>query len=387
MENADLEYKIMDLKLPPLLKQNLLNKILKENIESEEMIDEIVNETQIAYERTLVEPGEAVGVVAAQSIGEPGTQMTMRTFHYAGVAELNVTLGLPRMIEIVDARKEPSTPTMTINLLEDYKYDREKAQQVAKNIESTTVESVADNISVNLVEECISIILNAEKLEKRNLSVEDVVNSIKSKMKLKIDQDGYALNLKIKTPTLKALRKRLPKVRAIHLKGVSNITRVIIRKEDGSEEYILYSEGSNLKEVFEIEGVDPSKTTTNNIIEIQDVLGVEAARNAIIYEMAATLSNQGLTVDPRHLMMVSDLMTTDGVVKPIGRHGIGGEKASVLARAAFEETVKHLYSASMRGYSDELDGVVENIIVGKPISIGTGCINVGIKREYEEGNI
>ncbi|ABR54580.1 DNA-directed RNA polymerase, subunit A'' [Methanococcus vannielii SB] len=383
MQMADLEKKLENSVLPPLLRRELSEKILKENINEEYIVDEIIQETIRAYSRTVIEPGEAVGVIAAQSIGEPGTQMTMRTFHYAGVAELNVTLGLPRMIEIVDARKEPSTPTMSIYLRGDYKYDRESAAIVSKNIESTTVESVSEDISVDLVNECITIVLDVQQLESRQLTVNNVVEAIKSKMKLKIEENENILSLKIKTPSLKALRKRLPKVREIHLKGVPNIKRVIIRKE--IDEYVLYSEGSNLKEVFEIDGVDTTKTTTNNIVEIQDVLGVEAARNAIIREMDATLGNQGLTVDKRHLMMVADLMTTDGVVKPIGRHGIGGEKASVLARAAFEETVKHLYSASMRGYVDDLSGVVENIIVGKPISMGTGCINVCIKKEYEEG--
>ncbi|XQN74180.1 DNA-directed RNA polymerase subunit A'' [Methanothermococcus sp. Ax23] len=385
MKEMELEKKLEDTILPLSLKKELINKITKENITDENIIDDIIAETVKAYERTLVEPNEAVGVVAAQSIGEPGTQMTMRTFHYAGVAELNVTLGLPRMIEIVDARKEPSTPTMTIYLTEEYRYDREKAEEIARNIESTTVESVSDDISIDLVKNCINVILNPEQMARRGITVDDVVEAIKKKMKLKIDIEGNILHLIIKTPSLKALRKRIPKVKTIHLKGVPNIPRVIIRKEEGTEEYVLYSEGSNLKEVFEIEGVDTTRTTTNNILEIQDVLGIEAARNAIVNEINATLSQQGLTVDIRHLMLVADIMTADGAVKPIGRHGISGEKASVLARAAFEETVKHLYAASERGYSDKLNGVVENIIVGKPISIGTGCVDIYIDREYEEG--
>jgi len=257
--------------------------------------------------------------------------------------------------------------------------------RIARNIESTTVESVSDDISIDLVKNCINVILNPEQMARRGITIDDVVEAIKKKMKLKIDIEGNILHLIIKTPSLKALRKRIPKVKTIHLKGVPNIPRVIIRKEEGTEEYVLYSEGSNLKEVFEIEGVDTTRTTTNNILEIQDVLGIEAARNAIVNEINATLSQQGLTVDIRHLMLVADIMTADGAVKPIGRHGISGEKASVLARAAFEETVKHLYAASERGYTDKLNGVVENIIVGKPISIGTGCVDIYMDREYEEG--
>ncbi|MBW9222271.1 DNA-directed RNA polymerase subunit A'' [Methanothermococcus sp. SCGC AD-155-C09] len=382
----DLEKKLEKTRLPLSLKKELLNRLTKENITEESIVDEIISKTVESYEKTLIEPNEAVGVVAAQSIGEPGTQMTMRTFHYAGVAELNVTLGLPRMIEIVDARKEPSTPTMTIYLTEEYKFDRERAEEVARNIESITVEDVAEDISIDLVNNHINVILDPKKMAKRDITVDDVVNAIKKKMKLKIEVDGNILRLIIKTPSLKALSKRIPKVKSIHLKGVPNIPRVIIKKDDTTGEYILYSEGSNLKEVFEIEGVDITKTTTNNILEIQEVLGIEAARNAIINEISDTLSQQGLTVDIRHLMIVADIMTVDGSVKPIGRHGISGEKASVLARAAFEETVKHLYAASQRGYVDKLNGVIENIIVGKPISIGTGCIDVYIDRAYEEGS-
>ncbi len=359
--------------------------LLKKAVNSDIVWDEIVSIEEIIYENKYVYDISVEGLETFTTYDGILTHNTMRTFHYAGVAELNVTLGLPRMIEIVDARKEPSTPTMTIYLTEEYRYDREKAEEIARNIESTTVEGVSNNISIDLVKNCITVVLNTEQLEKRGITTDDVVNAIKKKMKLKIDVEGNILYLIIKTPSLKALRKRIPKVKSIHLKGVPNIPRVIIRKDETSGEYILYSEGSNLKEVFEIEGVDTTRTTTNNIIEIQNVLGIEAARNAIITEINNTLSQQGLTVDMRHLMLVADIMTTDGVVKPIGRHGISGEKASVLARAAFEETVKHLYSAAEKGYADKLNGVVENIIVGKPISIGTGCVDVYIDRDYEEG--
>ncbi|GBF36396.1 DNA-directed RNA polymerase subunit A'' [Methanofervidicoccus abyssi] len=383
----DLEKKLEKTILPLSIRKELIDKITKENITDEKIIDEIISETVEAYKKTLVEPTEAVGIVAAQSIGEPSTQMTMRTFHYAGVAELNVTLGLPRMIEIVDARREPSTPTMTIYLTEEYRYDRKKAEEVARNIESITLEDIVDDINIDLVNNCINVILNREKMTKRDIVVEDVVNAIKRKMKLKIEVDGNILRLIIKSPFLKSLSKRIPKVKSIHLKGVPNISRIIIRKDETTGEYVLYSEGSNLREVFKVEGVDTTRTITNNIIEIQEVLGIEAARNAIINEMSDTLSQQGLTVDIRHLMLVADIMTVDGVVKPIGRHGVSGEKASVLARAAFEETVKHLYTAAQRGYVDKLNGVIENIIVGKPVSVGTGCVDVYIDRDYEEGKM
>jgi len=127
---------------------------------------------------------------------------------------------------------------------------------------------------------------------------------------------------------------------------------------------------------LEIDHVDRKGTTTNSILEIFEVLGIEAARNAIIHEASRTLEEQGLTVDIRHIMLVADLMTNDGDVKAIGRHGISGRKSSVLARAAFEITSTHLLRAGITGEVDTLEGVVENIIVGQPVTVGTGAVNL-----------
>jgi DNA-directed RNA polymerase subunit A" len=175
-------------------------------------------------------------------------------------------------------------------------------------------------------------------------------------------------------PSYRELLQLAKKIHTITLKGIEGIKRVVIRKD--GEEYTLYTEGSVLKEVLHVEGVDITRTSTNNIGEIYEVFGIEAARNSIIKEASDTLREQGLTVDVRHIMLVSDIMTCDGEVKQIGRHGISGEKASVFARAAFEVTVSHLLDAGMRGDIDELNGVTENIIVGQPIKLGTGDVHL-----------
>ncbi len=356
--------------------------LLKKAIESDVVWDEIVEIEEIIYNKEYVYDISVEGLETFTTFDGVLTHNTMRTFHYAGVAEINVTLGLPRMIEIVDARKEPSTPIMTIYLKEEYN-NKEKAEEIAKEIESLTLESVAESISIDLWTQSIKVELDENRLADRGLTVDDVIEAIKKKLKVKIDVEGTTLYLKIKTPSIKALRKRIPKIKNIQLKGIPGIERVLVKKE--KDEYVLYTQGSNLREVFKIEGVDTTRTITNNIIEIQEVLGIEAARNAIINEMRNTLEQQGLEVDIRHLMLVADIMTADGEVKPIGRHGVAGEKGSVLARAAFEETVKHLYSAAEKGEVDKLKGVIENVIVGKPIYLGTGCVKLTIDREYEEG--
>jgi DNA-directed RNA polymerase subunit A" len=165
-----------------------------------------------------------------------------------------------------------------------------------------------------------------------------------------------------------------------------NIKRAIIRRE--KDEHVIYTEGSNLQKVLEIDQVDKTRTTTNCVQEIYEVLGVEAARNAIVNEASRTLEEQGLTVDIRHIMLVADLMTNDGDVKAIGRHGISGRKSSVLARAAFEITSTHLLHAAITGEVDNLDGVAENIIVGQPVTLGTGAVNLvytPVRRGQENG--
>lgn len=358
--------------LPPSIREAMHSGLKGAQLSVEQM-DEIVSMVDSDYRHSLVEPCEAVGVVAAQSIGEPGTQMTMRTFHYAGVAEINVTLGLPRLIEIVDARKIPSTPTMTIKLNQDYAHDRDLAREVAWAIESTSLLHLG-SVATDLAEMNVIIELNPGALEQRKITAEEVSARLKEETGLEVDQKENLLVMVPEEPSYRELLQLVEKIKKISLKGVEGIRRVVIRKE--GDEYILYTEGSSLKKVMQFDGVDPTRIKTNNINEIGEVLGIEAARNAIINEATDTLREQGLSVDVRHIMLVADIMTVDGEVKQIGRHGVSGEKASVLARAAFEVTVNHILDAAIRGDVDDLRGVTENVIVGQPIQLGTGDVTL-----------
>jgi|Deesub1362A_J573_1020465.scaffolds.fasta_scaffold00194_52 DNA-directed RNA polymerase subunit A" len=349
---------------------------------TEEELNKIIEEIKRRYDYSLVEPGEAVGIVAAQSMGEPSTQMTMRTFHYAGVAELNVTLGLPRIIEIVDARRVPSTPTMTIYLKEDIAEDREKAKGIAKKIESVTVDDVIKRAEMDLIDSKVTLILDEYELKRREITLEEIVEKLTPIKGVEVEYNENQISLKVPNPSMKELRKVATRARGQYLRGIKDIQRVVMRKE--GKEYVIYTEGSNLKEVLKIDGVDITRTKTNDILEIHKVLGVEAARNAIINEALDTLEEQGLMVDIRHLMLIADMMTVDGEVKAIGRHGVSGEKASVLARAAFEITVDHLLKAGIKGEVEELRGIVENVIVGRPVRLGTGMVELKMRRELEE---
>ena len=362
-------------RLPPSVLEELQTKVSKLDITKKEF-DEICDNVIESYERSLVEPGEAVGTVAAQSIGEPGTQMTLRTFHYAGVAELSVTQGLPRLIEIVDARNNPSTPTMKIHLKSEIAGDRNEARSIARNIEMVLVESVASNVSIDLLRPAIDIRFDPELMDDKDLTVEAIAEAIQDKIKAKgeVEPGDNMIYVYPANESLAELQKLSEKIREVRVKGINDVTHVVIRKEP--EGYVLYTEGSNLQDALEIEGVNPHKIYTNNLREIFQVLGIEATRNAIIQEAMSVLNEQGMDVDVRHIILVADMMTADGTIRQIGRHGISGSKNSALARAAFEVTIKHLLGAGIAGTRDPLRGITENVILGQLIPLGTGAIDL-----------
>ena len=346
-----------------------------------------------------VDPHEAVGITTAQSIGEPGTQMTMRTFHYAGVATVNVTQGLPRIIEIVDARKVPNTPTMRIYLDETnakgkpLRTNEKLVQEIAAGLETTTTRDIA-SIDVDITQRHISLSLNTANLRVKKMNGAEVRDKLSRALRLFVQADnddkpkvlkiipGIAKEEELATlatdpPTYTALLQLEEKIKKLRLKGLPDIMRANVQGPNAETgEYYISTIGSNLSKVSEYAGVDRGRTYTNNITEIHDYLGIEAARQAIINEMLLTLEGAGLDVDVRHLLMVADVMTSEGEVRAIGRHGVSGTKHSILARSAFEVTVTHLLRAGIIGERDELRGVTENIIVGQPVALGTGSVDL-----------
>ncbi|RKX95699.1 MAG: DNA-directed RNA polymerase subunit A'' [Spirochaetes bacterium] len=361
--------------LPSAVIEEIAEKVERENLTDK--IEAIVERAIEEYNSHLMDPYEACGMVAAQSIGEPGTQMTMRTFHYAGVAEINVTLGLPRLIEIVDARKDPSTPMMTVYLEGVYRVNKEKAKEIANKIEVTRLINIAE-VETDISNMKVVVKPNMKSMHRKDITMEDLLEALKkvSKVQIKEKKNEIEITPQEGNENYRELRRISEEVKNIKIKGIDGIRRAIIRKE--GDEYVIYTEGSNFEKVLEIEGVDKTRTITNDIHAIYHVLGIEAARNAIINEAYSTLQEQGLNVDIRHIMLVADLMTATGVIRPIGRQGVSGEKGSVIARAAFEITVDHLLGAARRGEVDELKGVAENVIVGQPIKLGTGSVELAI---------
>ncbi|ACV46646.1 MULTISPECIES: DNA-directed RNA polymerase subunit A'' [Halomicrobium] len=380
----DIEAIVEDTDLPRRLKDDVYSTIEERDVTVEEA-DQIAKAVQSRYQETRVDPLDPVGTVSAQSIGEPGTQMTMNTFHYAGVAEIDVTQGLPRLIELVDARKTPDTPMMTVHLEDEYATDREKAHEVVWKIEATRILALGD-ISTNVADMLVQIDLNEETLMERWPTVdqvedvaEEIAETIESKLAVQTRQAGTMIEFGPEEPSYRDLLQLVEELREVVFKGIEDISRVVIRKEetDEGEEFVLYTEGSAFGDVLGIEGIDASRTTCNNIHEIYRNLGIEAARETLINETMHTLEEQGLDdVNIRHLMLVADIMTNRGEIESIGRHGISGNKESVLARAAYEVTVNHLLDAAIHGEVDVLEGVIENVIVGKPVQLGTGDVDL-----------
>ena len=361
--------KVFNPRLTKLVEEGILHSKL-----SKEGTEKVLKKALDLYHKAKAEPGQAVGIVTAQSIGEPGTQMTLRTFHFAGIRERNVTLGLPRLIELVDARKKPVTPTMDIYLEPKYQKSREKAIEVARNTLQTKVSALIESADTDYATQ-ITLELSTSGLSQRGCTVEEVEAALSSNKKFKLETSGNTITLTLAeegdAPTVIAIRN---KVLNTIVKGVPDITRVTVAQKD--DEWVIQTTGSNLAKVLEIDGIDKRNVRTNNVFEIAATLGIEAARNALINELSTTLEDQGLEVDSRYIMLVSDMMCSRGYLQQIGRHGIAGTKDSVLARDAFEITVPTIAEAALTGEIEELKGVTENVIVGSNIPVGSGTVDL-----------
>ncbi len=352
-----------------------IKKVCEKHKLSEPQIKKLVEKVKQVYERSKYEAGEAIGVVSAQSISEPATQMTMRTYHVAGAAEIKVTLGLPRLIEIFDARKEPSTPMMKIYLKKEYN-TKEKARHFANEIRELRIEDVVRSTAIDIFNLKIELFLDENAMQSSEVEPEDVARRIKEGVKAEVRAGKTKVSVKVKEENIdvRELQRIKNKILSLSLKGIKGIKQAIVRRE--GDEWVIVTLGSNLKKVLERDEVDQTRTLSNNIHEVAEVLGIEAARNLIIKEVCNTLEDQGLEVDIRHVLLVADIMTVDGEVKPIGRYGIAGAKGSVLARANFEETVKHLTSAAIKGEVDMLRSTIENVIINQVVPVGTGMVEL-----------
>lgn len=374
MEELYAEYKdLLPISIVEDIKANAPKGIAKTKLRK--VLDLAVEE----YNNMHVEAGECVGIISAESIGEPGTQMTLNTFHFAGVSEMNVTTGLPRIIEVLDGSQSLSTPMMEIYLQAPYKNGTD-IKNVAQLIKETTLQDIASEFMINIADSVIEVKLDDAKMEPLHLSVDKVHKLLDATLKgigVKVKDGSLLVKPKGKDITVNELYKLKEKAKSIYVTGVKGITQVLPVKR--GDEFVIVTAGTNLKAIFELEFVDGTRTTSNDIFEIYAVLGIEAAREAVVREVYKIITEQGLNVDVRHLMLVADAMCVTGKLRGITRYGIISQKSSVLAKASFETPIKHIINAALVGERDELNSVVENVMINQPVPVGTGLLRLVTK--------
>ncbi|KAF2726289.1 beta and beta-prime subunits of DNA dependent RNA-polymerase [Polychaeton citri CBS 116435] len=378
------------------------------------------------FEKSKTEAGHAVGAVGAQSIGEPGTQMTLKTFHFAGVAGMSITGGVPRIKEIINASSKISTPIITCAL--DSPYEEIAARIAGAMIQKTYLKDIAAYVEdVWFREGCyVNMRINWNRVDGLGLrtdlrQIARAIESTKGMRALGVEarlvghahirvyvrpsdmEDPKARKRSLtasgsKTEVnaeeaqseelfmqMQQLKRILPQV---VIKGYPEAQRAILKKADkpdkgGKEPIAVFVEGYGFKLCMTTDGVDGRRTRTNSVMETKEVLGIEAARSTIIFEISEVM--RGMDIDPRHMQLLADVMTYKGDVLGITRFGLAKMRDSVLQLASFEKTPDHLFEAAGKMKRDEIQGVSECIIMGQSMSVGTGAMTVirplGIPKE------
>jgi len=319
--------------------------------------------------------GEAIGIVTAQSFGEASTQMVLRTFHMAGVAEMQVTQGLPRIIEIFDARKKPSSPKMEVYLNKEFNNER-SAKIFAEKIKEVKLKEIASELILDFGNKKIEIKIDDKGLKQTHISIKKVAERLND-AGFNVKEKSNVIILNVSEFGFREIYKLKEKLKETIISGVKNIKQVLIIKKD--RDLVITTLGTNLKEMIDMKEVHKDKLVSNDFYEMANVFGIEVAHQLIINEINEVLKSQGLDIDIRHLKLAADAMTNSGGVKGVTRMGIIAQKSSILARATFETPVKQFINASIKGGGDKLSSVIENIMLNQPVPIGTGLPGLLVK--------
>jgi DNA-directed RNA polymerase II subunit RPB1 len=397
---------------------------------SQALFDELMRDIRYRYIKSQTHAGEMVGALAAQSIGEPTTQLTLNTFHSAGTAKANATSGVPRIEELLSASANPKRPGNTVYLRPDISSDQDATISKMKEIQRTTLRDITKSVRIyydppmngTVVEEDMDILAlyqeftiqqgdtcespwimrlelnDAEQAARNILDLTEVVTKLKNEKSLKIincihsDNSAKKLILRlsfdanvVKNPTM--LRFLEDKVLDTVLTGVHGVGGVHLRKVKNElvydekvagysqkEQYVLDVDGTNLYELMVFPGVDGTRTFSNDIHEINDVFGIEAARLAIFEECSEVFVQE--KVNYHHLSVLVDSMTFSGRIVAVNRFGMNKNETGVLARSSFEETSKNMFNAAMGAEFDTMRGVSANIMFGQKPPCGTGFVDI-----------
>lgn len=356
---------------------------------------QIIQKLKQNYTRAFIQQGEMVGTLAAQSLGEPTTQLTLNSFHFTGISAKNITLGVPRFKELINVLKNVKTPSMTIYTNgnnDKVVLELESCQLIDITIdtEMIDVEDIDDDISfiTNDVHDiALKIILNKKKLIEHNLSLLDIMIPLfKQKLQAIASSDVYQKEQYIIVFIPNTSDDIMHDIDLIHnkvvkklsIKGIPDVTKCYIN------ENVIETDGSCLLKTLSIDDIDTTRTISNIPSEVLDVLGVEAARNVLIKEIKKVLEFDGGYINNRHFQVLVDTMTYKGSIMSITRHGINKNETGPLMRCSFEETMDVLTDASTYSEIDHIQGVSESITVGKLSSVGTGAIDIIIPIQEDD---
>ncbi|MEM4396356.1 MAG: DNA-directed RNA polymerase subunit A'' [Candidatus Woesearchaeota archaeon] len=370
-------------KYSELLPQKLINDIL-DNIKneklSEEKVEKIFRKTYEEYVKILAEPGLSVGLIAAQSFGEPATQMTLDTFHLAGVSELNISLGLPRIIELLDGRKTTKTPITYIYLVPPYN-TKENVKIVAMKLKETKLKEIVESIELDLMNYTIKLKFNLQMINILELSLADISSRIKKHLRgadFVEEKDTITIRFdpELEIKVLYKIKEHMKDFYVSGIKGIKHVISKEIENENGEKEFMILAAGQNLGQILKLPFVDPYRTYSNDINEVLEFLGIEAARELFFREVYAVISEQGLDIDLRYISLFADAIMAYGDYKGITRYGLIKNKSSVLARATFETPISHFVDAALSGENEKLIGLMESVIVGQPPNVGTSLSEI-----------
>ncbi len=322
-----------------------------------------------------LEPGEAIGIITAQSFGEPSTQMALNVFHFAGVQEMQITMGLPRLIEIFDARKKPSSPKMEIYLKKEYNNEKD-AKIFAEKIKEVTLKEISSEINLDFSDKNIEIKIDRKGLKQTHISIKKVVEKLND-LKFKAKEKTNSIILDASEFSFKEIYQLKEKLKKTIISGIKNVKQILIIKKE--KDFVIITLGSNLKKIIDLKEVNKDKLISNDLHEVAVVFGIEAARQLIMNEIYNVINTQGLDINKRHLKLVADSMTHTGEVKGVTRMGIIAQKSSILARATFETPIKQFVNASIKGKGDKLTSIIENIILNQPVPVGAGLPGLLVK--------
>ena len=411
------------------------------------------------YKRAIVAPGEMVGMIAGQSIGEVSTQMTLNTFHFAGVAsKSNVTRGVPRIEEILSLSSDIKNPSLSIYLKPEDERQKDKAHTIMYMLEHTRLEDVVKSIEVcfdpddlntlinedkdtieqyrafeNMVTECsegslqtdenekskwiIRMVMDPEVMLEKNITMDDVNFTLKNCFDEQIqcvysDFNSDKLIFRIRmNEVLKSSGGRGGQKKAkvnpldqsdqiyllknfqdqllqnVVLRGTKGINKVVLRKiidnmveQNGvykkQEIWVLDTIGTNLLDVLGLDFIDNKRTVSNDIVEIYNVLGIEAARQAIYNELVEVVEFDGTYINFHNYSVLVDRMTYTEKLISIFRHGINNDNIGPIAKASFEETPEMFLRAARHAELDTMRGISANVMCGQEGLFGTAAFQV-----------